>query len=302
VHGHDRLIAELAERQHGVVARAQLLDLGLGRRAIEHRLDAGRLHRVLRGVYAVGHVVLSAEGRYMAAVLAGGRGAVLSHRAAASVWGLRASARALPEITVARWRKPPRGIELHQARLPGDEVTALRGIPVTTPPRTLLDLAAVVEPQQVERAVGEAEIRRLTDPLTLDDLVGRYPRRPGVPVIKAILAASRFGATVTRSELEDRFLTFLDAAGLPRPEVNSDIQVRGRWIEADCVWRARRLIVELDGRAVHATTQAFERDRARDRALQAAGWRVVRVTWRQLHDDPDALAADLRGLLAGDGT
>jgi very-short-patch-repair endonuclease len=173
----------------------------------------------------------------------------------------------------------------------------VEGIPVTSPPRTLLDLAAVLDPRQVGRAVHEAEVLRLTDPLTLDDLVARYPRRRGIATIKAVLAAGRFGATVTRSELEERFLAFLEANHLPSPEVNVGVKSAERWVEADCVWRAQRLIVELDGRVVHATTQAFERDRARDRGLQVAGWRVVRVTWRHLHDDPAALAADLRGLL-----
>jgi hypothetical protein len=237
----------------------------------------------------------------MAAVLASGRGAALSHRSAAALWGLRPSARAVTEVTVEPRRRPRSGIQLHRGCLPRDEVTVLQGIPVTTVPRTLIDLAAVLGHQEVERATNEAEVRRLVDPLSLDDLIARYPRRRGVAAVKAILATGRIGSAVTRSELEDRFATFLDRLALPRPELNTSIVVGGRWFEGDFVWRSRRLIVELDGHAVHATAAAYERDRARDRTLHADGWRVVRVTWRQLHDDADALADDLRGLLGADG-
>jgi hypothetical protein len=186
---------------------------------------------------------------------------------------------------------------MHRAYLPGDEMTTLDRIPVTTVPRTLLDLATVLRRRELERAINEAEVRQLADSLSLTDLIARYPRRRGVAALKAILAIGRLGAAVTRSELEERFVEFLDGAGLPRPEMNVGLNAAGRWMECDCVWRTQRLVVELDGHAFHATAAAYERDRARDRALIAAGWRVVRVTWRQLHDDPDALAMDLRGLL-----
>ena len=116
--------------------------------------------------------------------------------------------------------------------------------------------------------------------------------------VKAILASLGIGTYVTRSELESGFLSFLDQAGLTRPEVNAHLLVGGRWVECDCVWRGRRVIVELDGRAVHGTAAAFERDRARDRMFTARGWRLVRITWRQLHEDPDAVASDLRTILA----
>jgi uncharacterized protein DUF559 len=235
----------------------------------------------------------------MAAVLAGGSDAALSHRSAATLWGLQPSHRRLIEVTVERQRWSRRGIEMHRGNLPSDEITVLRDIPVTTVARTLLDLAAVLERRQVERAVHEAEARRLGDSLSLEEIVARHPRRRGVATVRAILSAGGIGSTVTRSELEARFVGFLDAVGLPRPEVNASLQVGGRWVEADCVWRAQRLIVELDGHAFHATTTAYERDRARDRSLHAGGWRVVRVTWRQLHDDAEALATDLRSLLGG---
>jgi very-short-patch-repair endonuclease len=279
------------------VTRSQLVDAGIGRRAIGHRLERQRLHAVYRGVYAVGHQVLSREARWLAAVLALGEGAALSHRSAAAHLGLRASAARFPEVTPERRLKSRQRIRVHHGVLPPDEITVLRAITVTTVPRTLLDLATVLSPRQVERAIEEAEVRRLDDPLSLADLVKRYPGRRGTGVIKEILAADRIGSTITRSELEERFLRFLETHALPSPEMNIALAVNGGWIEADCVWRRQRLIVELDGAATHGTFAAYERDRARDRSLHAAGWRVVRVTWRQLHRDADQLAADLRGLL-----
>ena len=138
-----------------------------------------------------------------------------------------------------------------------------------------------------------------TDPLSIPALLDRYPRRRGTAAIRAILAESRVGAGVTKSELEERFLRFLADWGLPRPEPNVSIALRGGFVEADCVWRSLRVIVELDGRAVHGTAKAFERDRARDRALGAAGWRVIRITWRQLSEDPGELAEDLGAMLGG---
>jgi hypothetical protein len=294
----DRAVADLAGAQHGVVARRQLLALGLGNGAVDHRVECGRLLAIHRGVYTVGHPALSVEGRWMAAVLACGLGAVLSHRSAAALWGMRSTSRTRAEVTVRRYLHARPGIQCHYSDLPFDEVTTLRGIPVTTPARTLLDLAAVLDRRRVERAANEAEIRRLADTLSLEDLVVRHPRRAGLATIRAILEAGAIGAAVTRSELEDRFLEFLDGAGLTRPQVNAALRLRERWVEADCLWHPQRLVVELDGHATHRTAAAYEADRRRDRALSAAGWRVVRVTWRQLHGEPEALAADLRTLLA----
>ena len=229
----------------------------------------------------------------IAGVLAIGPGAVLSHRAAAAHRGLRPYSGV--EITLERPRRRRTGIRVHQLQLLRDEVTVLRGIPVTTVPRTLFDLAAVLPRSEVERAIKEAEIQQLTDHLSLPDLLTRYPRREGVAMIRTIL---REGAVLTRSELEVRFLSFLRTTGLPPPEVNAWLLLAGRWIECDCVWRDRRVIVELDGRAAHDTARAFESDRARDRMVMAFGWRVVRVTWRQLHHEPQAVAYDLKALLS----
>jgi predicted transcriptional regulator of viral defense system len=293
--GLEAAIAVLAARQHGVVARAQLVAAGLGVDAIDHRLRNRRLLSVHRGVYAVGHKKISGHGWYMAAVLAAGPGAVLSYRSAGDLWGVRRTSRRRVDVTTPR-RVPSRWeIETHYAPLPDDETTVIKGIPVTTVPRTLFDLAAVVDRLALERAMEQAEAQRLTDPLTLDDLLQRYPARRGTRKLAVALELGRKG--ITRSKLEERFQALLDEAVLPRPELNAPIELNGRRFEADCLWRKQRLIVELDGRAWHDTRQAFERDRERDRLLQASGWRVVRITWRQLRDDPQAVARDLRRLL-----
>ncbi len=228
----------------------------------------------------------------MAAVLAGGPGAVLSYRSAGMHWGL-ARGDHVVEVTVPVRRRARAGIRGHEATLAPDERTIHEAIPVTTPTRTLFDLASVLRERQLERAINEAEVRRLWDRTSLAALLERYPRHRGNPIIRSALERRRQGATVTRSELEELFVELLDAAGLPRPELNALIE----GFEVDAVWRDRRLIVELDGRGFHSTAAAFERDRARDRALQAAGWRVVRLTYRQLRDMPEAVLADLRRLL-----
>jgi very-short-patch-repair endonuclease len=290
-------MAGLAARQHGVVARCQLLELGLGRHFIGRQLERGRLHPIHRGVYAVGHAKLTREGGWMAAVLAGGDSAVLSHRSAAALWGVRDTARRAIEITAPAHRRGRAGLSMHQARLPPDEVTTQRGIPVTTAARTLLDLAALLDEHHLARAAERAEALRLASPTSLADLAARYPGRPGVPAIQRLLEEDRIVETTTRSDLERRFLTLLDAERLPRPLVNEAID-GGK--EPDFRWSTERLIVELDGFETHGTRAAFERDRARDRALTAAGWRVARITQRQLDDAPADLAAELRALLATD--
>lgn len=290
-------MAEAAGTQHGVVAFAQLVEMGYGVGAVDSLVRRRRLHSVYPGVYAVGHSALSREGRWMAAVLAAGPGAVLSHRQEAAMWQVLPLPRSRIDVTAPRQRRPP-GVLAHRRRLLNDEVTVRDGIPVTSVSRTLFDLAAVVPRAGVERAINEAEALRLSDQLSLGDLVRRYRGRRGVAVIRAILEEGRIGSQVTRSGLESRFLTFLDEAGLPGPLTNVGIQLAGRRIECDCVWRGQRLVVELDGHAFHATRATYKRDRLHDRALNAAGWRVVRITWRQLHDAPEALRADLRHLLA----
>ncbi len=229
----------------------------------------------------------------MAAVLACGTGAVLSHRPAGALWQI-CWERGECAVTVPGHVRSRRGVRVHEAQLPPDEITVHHGIPVTTVPRTLFDLAAVLPERLLERALNEAEVLRRWDELSLDRLLQRYPRRKGTRAIRAALHKRRQGATVTRSELEERFLSLIDRVGLPRPEMNVPIE----GFEVDAVWRDARVVAELDGRSAHDTVEAFERDRERDRILQVAGWRPVRVTARQLAADPAALVADFRLLLA----
>ncbi|MBN1528948.1 MAG: type IV toxin-antitoxin system AbiEi family antitoxin domain-containing protein [Thermoleophilaceae bacterium] len=289
----DAAIAELAARQHGVVARRQLVELGLGEYAVRHRIRAGRLHVLHRGVYAVGHLRLSLAGARMGAALACGPGAALSDAAAGACWGLRPSGGALIDVTAPREVRRPR-IRVHVRRLPADERTVHDGIPITTVPRTLLDLAATLQPHQLAAAVNQAEVLRLTDPLSLPQLLERYPGRRGTRRVREVMGET---TGVPRSELEALFQEFLRKADLPRPETNAAFHLAGRWIEVDCLWREARVALELDGRMVHDTRASFESDRLRDRELVVAGWTPVRVTWRQLERDARRLEADLRVLL-----
>lgn len=292
--GADVAIAELATRQHGRVARWQLLAIGLRNGAIDRRIATGGLHPEHRGVYAVGYRSRTREGRWMAAVLACGPAAVLSSWPAAAHWRMRDRAGGPVHVTVPRGRHARSGIVVHHARLPPDEITVHEGIPITTVPRTILDIAAAGDRRDVDRALKEAEFLRLADPLSLQDLVDRYPGRRGVRTVRQVLEAAALGLDITRSELEELFLALVAQYGLPRPRTNVMLEVG---FEVDCVWPEHRLVVELDGHASHATRAGFERDRERDRVLQAAGWRVVRITWRQLHDDPERVARDLARLL-----
>src|SRR4051794_11942212 len=291
----DEVIAEIAAAQQGVVGRAQLLAAGVGRRAIDGRVTRGLLHPLHRGVFAVGHRRVSRNGWWMAATLAGGDGAVLSHRSAAGLWRMRNTARRA-EVTVARHRGTRPGVQYHEAVLKSDEIAVVDGIPVTTPARTLLDLATVLTEQHLKAAFQEAEARRLTSPTSLDALLERYPGRRGTAALRRILEHHReIGRPIPTSLLERRFLALLDTHGLPRPSITR----RSRKGEIDATWPDHRLIVECDGFATHGTRHAFEADRAKDRHLVVAGWRVIRLTWRQLTDDADTIARQLAALLNG---
>lgn len=293
----DRMIAELAERQHGVVGRRQLARLGIGRGAIEGRLARGQLHHAQRGAYAVGHRLLSREARWMAAVLSAGPGAALSHRSAGQLWQLLPHSALLPELTRPTTFRSRSSLRAHCSPLPVDEIAVVNRIPVTSVPRTLLDLAVVLDRRQLEKAFNEVEVRGLTDRLSIPDLLERYPRRPGTAALRTLLGDDARARGTTRSRLEDRFVAILDGTDLPRPRLNADVAVRGRFFEVDCLWTQQRLIIELDGGEAHRTRLAFEKDRERDRLLLTEDWRIVRVTWRQLRDDAPAVIADLRELL-----
>jgi hypothetical protein len=283
----DAAIAELARRQHGVVGRAQLIALGLGGDAIDWRVRRRRFHRVHKGVYAVGHLALTRNGRFMAAVLACGDGAALSHFSAAVLWRILEGEGQAIHVTAERERKC-RGVVVHRAPLRGERLMRL-GIVVTTPARTIVDLADVVPRRRIlERAIDEAEYLRL-------DWQSAAPRRgrKGSGLLSSVLAVHTPGSTRTFSELEEIFLALCDRSGFPRPEVNCCIE----GYLCDFVWREQRLIVETDGERAHGTARARERDAVRDAELQLAGWTVVRVSYARLLNDPDGVAAQVGNVL-----
>ena len=290
----ERAIAELASRQRGVVTRNQLRANGVSLAAIDHRLRSGRLHSLYRGVYLVGHAVPPRGARDLGAVLACGPGSVLSHRSAAALWRLHPAQPTVVDVTVPGRRcDSKRGIRVHRvALLDRRDVRKLGGIPVTTPARTLLDLAADVRGRELERAVAEAEARRLTNRSQLLSLIARVAPRPGVAALRSLLTDDRRPA-LTRSEAEERLLALIRAAELPAPAVN--VSVAGQ--EVDFLWPDRRLVVEVDGFAFHSHRAAFERDRKRDAVLAALGYRVIRVTWRQIVASPEAVVARIAGAL-----
>jgi very-short-patch-repair endonuclease len=189
-------------------------------------------------------------------------------------------------------------VRFHYGAIAEDEVTLLRGIPITSVSRTIFDLAATQTSVRVAAAMKEAEVLRLGDQLSLADLVERYPHRRGAGIVRGLLRAANAGSGRTRSELEIAFLEFLARARLPLPETNVWLQIGAAWIEADCVWRAQKVIAELDSRSVHLTPEAFERDRARDRRLAVRDWRPIRITWRHINHEAQELESDLRVLLA----
>jgi very-short-patch-repair endonuclease len=291
----DRALAEIAGKQHGVISRAQLEALGFGRGTIDHRRVMSRLHTVHRGVYAVGHERLTGRGRWMAAVLACGHGAVLSHRPGGGLWGIVRSESALIHVTVPRRKlHSRRGIRVHavRSRHP-DDVTVRDGIPVTSLARTLLDMAETEPPNQLRRALDQAERLQVLDLFALTSLCARSRGHRGLKPLRAQLEERAGPPPITRSEFEEMFIDFVHEFDLERPVMN--VSVLG--YEVDALWRQHRLIIELDSRSFHDNPAAFEEDRARDMRLQVAGYRVLRITYRRLLDHPEAVAAAIRALL-----
>jgi hypothetical protein len=274
-----------------------LVELGLTASNIEYRLRAGRLQALHRGVYGLGPLQTKLA-HWMAAVLAGRPAAVLSHRSAAELWGLINGSTSPIHLT-ARSKRERDGIRFHRSSLPDDERTRFEGIPVTTVPRTLLDCAPTMSTRQLERMINEADVLRLHDRLSLPDLLHRHPRRPGSRALLEALRRRDGGPTVTRSELEELLIELADELGLRRPETNVLLEIDGETFEIDALWRAERVVVELDSRRFHDTPLAFERDRRRDRKLLAAGWRPVRITWRQITEERAAVGGDLTRMVAG---
>ncbi len=280
-----------------MVARWQLEANGLSKAEIDDRIASGLLHSVHLGVYAVGHPSILGRGRWMAAVLACGPEAVLSHTSAAALWDLLQAMGSRVHVTAPRSRERRPGIVIHRPRcLHHIDRTVVDGIPITSIPKTLLDIAAT-RPRLLERAFEAAERLELLDLSAINELLDRSRGRRGRPAVAA-LAQHLEPASATRSDLERDFLKLCRDAALPRPLVN--VIVEG--FEVDAVWPDRRLAVELDSRKFHLTRAAFERDRVRDAALQLAGYRVIRITDRRLHHEPDAIVGTVRALLTATKT
>lgn len=290
----DELIDLRASRQHGVVARHQLVAAGVPEYVIDHRLKRGRLRPIHRGVYGLGRL-RSPHAAEMAAVLAGGDGALLSYRSAASLWNHlpRRPADAPVEVsTPGRHVQSRPGLRMHRiGPIQDDEATSLHRIPITTPARTLLDLAMVLSAHELERALAGA-LRDGVEEHRLLELLARYPARAGAPLLRSLLGEENL--ILTRSHAEDVFLATLDRGGLPKPETN--VWIRG--FEVDFFFRAARLIVEIDGFTYHSSPTAIERDHNRDQLLYLAGYDVIRFTWKQLDQHPDRVLAKVAGALA----
>jgi hypothetical protein len=290
-------VSAIASRQHGVISRRGLLRLGISEGQVKRLIRAGHLQRIHAGVYALGHANLSLRGRWMAAVLAGGSTAALSHHSAAALHGLLANAPPLPHVTSAvnNLRRP--GIRFHtSSTLAPDERTRRDRIPSTTLPRTILDLSAHLGAFVLERVLAEAHLRGFRDTRPLELLLDRHRGRRGLAKLRGILASGHHELGRTESPLEDRFLHFVDERRLARPELNRTIRVAGRKVRPDCLWREQMIVVECDGRDVHLRRRTWEEDRRKDRKLLAAGVKPVRVTSKQLDSGADDLEADLRQL------
>jgi very-short-patch-repair endonuclease len=293
--GRDQAIANLAGRQQGLLTASQLTALGVGKRTVERWLASGRLRPIHRGVYALGPQPLTRHGRWLAAVLAIGPGAVLSHQSAAALWGLIGDRRDV-DVTAStgnqgKARHP--GIRLHRSRLRRDEWMARDGIPVTTVARTLFDLAETAEPHRLKSAWDEADRLHL---LRIKQVAVVYERGRGRRArtrIRPLLDAEQRYVEDTASPLEDRFADFCTARQLPPPQTN--VLVDGD--EVDALWPAARLIVELDSWEFHHHRGAFEKDRSRDTDHLLSGYRTIRVTRRRLSLEPGRLAEQIRALL-----
>jgi hypothetical protein len=262
---------------------------------IEGRVRRRVLIVLHRGVYAVGHAVLRPAGYRLAAVLACGTDAAASRAAAGAHWQIRRSAATRVDVTVASGSGRTRpGIRVHRDAIEPWERTVHDAVPVTTPARTLMDLAEVLPRRALERALDEADGLRLLDVGAIARVLDAHPYRAGTARLRSLLADVRIGEALTRSELEERVLALCDRRGLPRPAVNA--RVAG--LEVDFLWPAARLVVEADSRRHHLTAAAFERDRERDAHLMLHGLRVLRLTSRRIVTEPDAVGDTLERLVA----
>jgi predicted transcriptional regulator of viral defense system len=283
----DAAIAAIAASQHAVIALSQLRELGLAPRTVQDRAAAGRLHRIHQGVYAlVPRLLLAREGHYMAAVLACGPGAVLSHRSAAVLHSLRDWGATKIEVTVpGRTRRDHDGITVHRSTpLTPQDTTVVNNIPCTTVARTLLDLADAEPRRLLERAFDQAEIQQILNLAAINDQLNRNPTRPAAAKIQSILQQHYIGSTPTQTEIEEVMLALCRRIDIPQPELRQWLILPdgGPPIEADFIWRAQKVIVETDSRKWHDTHQRRENDNDRDQRTLVYHWRTIRTTWRQL--------------------
>jgi very-short-patch-repair endonuclease len=282
------------------VGLGQLETMGWSGAAVRKRERCGRMHRIHAGVFAVGHRSLSRKGELMAAVLACGPGAVLSHGSAAELWGFGASnAGRIDVIAPNRRGRCPSGITAHRdGTIRGADRLKVDGIPCTTVPRTLLDLAGSTSVGALRRALSESEVLRLLDKPAARRLIRRSPGRRGVARLRVLLDELHPETSRTRSELERLFLRMVVRAKLPEPEVNVWLPVDGGAVKPDFLWRDANLVIEADSRRFHDTDSAFVSDRRREQRLLVAGWRVSHCTWEQVEQEPRRLAGIIATLIA----
>jgi very-short-patch-repair endonuclease len=291
---HDgQAMAELARRQYGVVSATQLAEFGFPPRTITRWMQDGKLHRLHRGVYAVGHEALSWEGRLLAAVLSN-EPAVASHRTAAWIWGLLRTRPGTFHLTAPTRRHRKKLVVVHFARLEAEDVGTVNGIPVTSPARTVLDLAPDESRRDLGRLLRRADDNELLDRRRFEGLLARASGHPGRAKLAAALRAYKPETAVLRSNLEKRFRDLVLAAGLPRPQTN--VAVEG--YELDAYWEAEGFAVELDVYATHGSPTSFEADREREDDLLLAGIELIRVTDVRLDREPRETIARVAAHLA----
>jgi hypothetical protein len=287
----DQIVARLASGAHGVASRRELVAAGLSRRQVDRRLERGTLIAEFPGVYRVGHRAPSVEARYLAAVKACGDGAVLSGLAAAWLYGLVRGPAPLPEVSTRKKRRV-KGVRVHRSlRLDPRETTIWRRIPITTVPRTIVDLPSLLSFDEVTGAVHEADVRHGTRPEHIEAVLARYPNANGAATLRTMASGD---SPTLLSKLEKRFRQLLLGNRMTLPETNCK---RGAHY-VDCRWPAHRLTVELDSYRFHRSRRAWEQDRERERAARARGDEFRRYTWRDVVEEPAATVTELRGLLA----
>jgi predicted transcriptional regulator of viral defense system len=287
-------LAELASGQYGVVSHRQLEELGYSIAGIGRAVSAGRLHRVDRGVFAVGHPAAPPHGIALAAVLGAGRGAVLSHGSAAWLWGLLPSFPRPPHVTAPHRGHRKASAQIHHSTiLEADDVTTYEGIPTTAVPRTHLDLAATVGDRLLNNAIERAERLGRLDLAATDDLLQRCGRHRGRRRLSMALTIYR-APIFSRARSERLFLALVADAALPAPALNTFVE----GYEIDAYWEAERFAVDVDGWGAHRTRAAFERDPLRQEDLLLAGISSIRITARRIENEPHAVAARLAQHLA----